>query len=71
MANEIAREGVCAVHREFEKHQDEKWSQQHITNRDLFSRMNGLHAKMNWVLGAVVVAWPLVLVILHLISKGK
>jgi len=64
-------EGTCAIHCTVEKRNDEKWQAQDVTNRDLFSKMNSLHAKMNWVLGAVAVGWPLILVIIHLLSKVK
>ena len=63
-------EGVCAIHCEVERRHDEKFSEQTQTNRDLFSKINSINTKVNWVLGAVTVAWPLVLVIIHLLSRG-
>ena len=62
--------GTCAIHCEVERRHDEKFTEQAQTNRDLFAKVNSINAKMNWVLGAVAVGWPLILVIIHLLTKA-
>ena len=71
-------ETVCAIHCEFEKRYDsDQKAQEKVNdsqskvNDQLFSKLNGMDSKINWILGGVVVGWPLVLIIITMLWKVK